>query len=306
MGAPQILFDESSALTALQQFITTAIPEVPQVDVYRARPSAAPSRWGLSVLIVPTTPLPVLQSYMGDQSTGTQQQLARFVFTAAAAGAWRVRVLGQTTAAYVAGVGETTAQVRDGVSAALALLGLPVTLTNTAAGVLGPGQAGLDVLADVAGASMLPAVTVVPAGGAASTVIVDDNLRRASFNWGIWTVRVIVREVADAGGPRQCMVGPYTERLRLYMQAAASVPVVNGSAFPYVQDRMGGPSQVGTLPVGAALNWRQTLGPFNADVNDNNVWTRGAALDFQFDTSSALYYDVPSLDTVGPPAVTVE
>ena len=67
MGAPQILFDELAALTALQQFITTAIPEVPQVDVYRARPTAAPGKWGLSVLIVPTTPLPVLQSYMGDQ-----------------------------------------------------------------------------------------------------------------------------------------------------------------------------------------------------------------------------------------------
>ena len=305
MGAPTILFDEFAALTALQQCITTAIPEVPQVDVYRARPSAAPGRWGLSVLLVPTTPLPVLTSYMGDQSTGTQQQLARFVFTTPAAGAWQARVLGQTSAAYVAGGGDTTTQIRNGVSAALALLGLPVTLTNTAAGVLGPGQAGLDVLADVAGASMLPAVSVVPAGGAASTVIVDDNLRRASFNWGLWTIRCIVRDVAPAGGTRPCMVGPYTERLRLYMQAGASIPVVNGSAFPYVQDRMGGASQVNTLPAGAAMNWRQTMGPFVADVNDNNTWFRAMALDLQFDTTSALYYDVPSLDSFGQVPVTV-
>jgi hypothetical protein len=305
VGAPTILFDEFAALTALQQCITTAIPEVPQVDVYRARPSAAPSRWGLSVLLVPTTPLPVLTSYMGDQSTGTQQQLARFVFTTPAAGAWQARVLGQTSAAYVAGGGDTTTQIRNGVSAALALLGLPVTLTNTTAGVLGPGQAGLDVLADVAGASMLPAVSVVPAGGAASTVIVDDNLRRASFNWGLWTIRCIVRDVAPAGGTRPCMVGPYTERLRLFMQAGASIPVVNGSAFPYVQDRMGGASQVNTLPAGAAMNWRQTMGPFVADVNDNNTWLRGMALDLQFDTSSALYYDVPSLDSFGQVPVTI-
>ncbi len=305
MGAPTILFDEFAALTALQQCITTAIPEVPQVDVYRARPSAAPSRWGLSVLLVPTTPLPVLTSYTGDQSTGTQQQLARFVFTTPAAGAWQARVLGQTSAAYVAGGGDTTTQIRNGVSAALALLGLPVTLTNTTAGVLGPGQAGLDVLADVAGASMLPAVSVVPAGGAASTVIVDDNLRRASFNWGLWTIRCIVRDVAPAGGTRPCMVGPYTERLRLFMQAGASIPVVNGSAFPYVQDRMGGDSQVNTLPAGAAMNWRQTMGPFVADVNDNNTWFRGMALDLQFDTTSALYYDVPSLDSFGQVPVTV-
>ena len=306
MGAPTLLFNEAAALGALQQFILTAVPEVPQVDVYRARPSAVPGRWGLSVLIVPTTPLPVLQSYMGEQSTAAQQQLARFVFATSAAGAWRVRVLGQQTAAYVAGIGETTAQVRDGVQAALGLLGLPVTATDTAAGVLPAGQSGLDVLATTAGASMLAAFTAVPAGGAGSVAIVDDNLRRASYNWGVWTVRVVVCDVPDAGGARPCMVGPYTERLRLYMQAAASIPVVNGSAFPYVQDRMGGASQVSTLPAGAAMNWRQTIGPFNADVQDNGTWVRGAALDFQFDTSSALFYDVPSLDVLGVPAVTVE
>ena len=307
MAAPQILFDESAALTALQQFITTAIPEVPQVDVYRARPTAAPGKWGLSVLIVPTTPLPVLQSYMGDQSTGKQQQLVRFVFAVPAAGAWRVRVLGQQTAAYVAGGGETNAQVRDGVAAALALLGLPVTATNTAANLLPVGYAGLDVLADVAGASMLAAFTAVPAGGAGNVVVVDDNLRRASYNWGIWVVRCVVRDLPDAGGARPSMVGPYTERLRLFMQAAASIPVVNGSAFPYLQDRMGGAARVSTLPPGAALNWRQTLGPFNSDVQVNGgLWVRGAALDFEFDTTSALYYDVPSLDTVGVSAVTVE
>lgn len=306
MAAPQILFDESAALTALQQFITTAIPEVPQVDVYRARPSAVPGKWGLSVLIVPTTPLPVLTSYMGDQNTKAQQQLARFVFATPAAGAWRVRLLGQQTAAYVAGGGETNTQVRDGVAAKVALLGLPVTTTNTAANLLSAGYAGLDVLADVAGASMLAAFTAVPAGGTGNVTVVDDNRRRASFNWGLWVVRCVVRDIPDAGGARPSMVGPYTERLRLFMQAAASIPVVNGTAFPYLQDRMGGASQVSTLPVGAALNWRQTMGPFNADVQVNGLWTRGAALDFEFDTSSALYYDVPSLDTVGVAAVVVE
>jgi hypothetical protein len=165
------------------------------VDVYRARPTAAPGKWGLSVLIVPTTPLPVLQSYMGDQSTGKQQQLVRFVFAVPAAGAWRVRVLGEQTAAYVAGGGETNAQVRDGVAAALALLGLPVTATDTAANLLPAGYAGLDVLADVAGASMLAAFTAVPAGGAGNVVVVDDNLRRASYNWGIWVVRCVVRDL---------------------------------------------------------------------------------------------------------------
>jgi hypothetical protein len=218
-----------------------------------------------------------------------------------------VRVLGQQTAPYVAGGGDTNAQVRDGVATALALLGLPITATNTAANLLPAGYAGLDVLADVAGASMLAAFTAVPAGGAGNVVVVDDNLRRASYNWGIWVVRCVVRDLPDAGGGRPSMVGPYTERLRLFMQAAASIPVVNGSAFPYLQDRMGGASRVSTLPPGAALNWRQTLGPFNADVQVNGgLWVRGAALDFEFDTTSALYYDVPSLDTVDVSAVTVE
>lgn len=295
MGAPTLLFNEAAALDALRQFVTTIIPEVPEVDVYRARPTAAPGKWGLSVLLVPTTPLPVYLSPMGEENTTTQRQVARLVVRAGAAGAWQATVLGEE-ADFVAGVAATATQVRDGLLAALTLLALPVTAVATAPGVLPAAYAGIDVTADVAGVSMLARFTAVPAGGVGAVTVVDDNLRRATYNWGVWTVRVVVRDVPDAQGTRASMVGTYTERLRLSMQGAASIPVTNGEAFPYLRDRLGGESRVSTLPAGAQMNWRQTLGPFNADVLNNGVWVRGAALDFEFDCPSSLYHDVPSLD----------
>ena len=294
MAAPQILFDESAALTALQQFITTVIPEVQGVDVYLNRPSAVPGKWGLSVVLQPVTPLPVLTSPMGESSVSAQRQLIRLVVLTAAAGEWRANVLGQV-GAYTALLGQTTTQVRDGVQAALALLLLPVTLTPTTAGVLPAGQAGLDILADVAGVSMLARFTTVPAGGVGGYTVVDDNLRVADYNWGVWTIRAVVRDVAPAQGPVGCMVNTYCERLRLSMQGQ-SIPVTNGSAYPYLRDRMGGAASTGA--VGAQLNWRQTMGPFEASVLEGATWRTGAALDFEFDTVSALLHDVPSMDAL--------
>ncbi len=292
MGAPTIVFNEAAALDALRQFITTVIPEVPHVDVYRQRPSAVPGKWGLSVVLAPVNPLPVLASPMGETSTGLQRQLIRLVVLTSAVGEWRVNVL-DTVASYTAGIGETAAQVRDGVSAAIALLALPVTLTDTAPGLLPPGQAGIDILADVAGVSMLARFLTVPAGGVGGYTVVDDNLRTAVYNWGQWTIRAIIRDIPQAQGVAPSMVGTYCERLRLSMQAR-SIPVTNGAAYPYLRDRMGGAASTGTL--GANLNWRQTLGPFDASITEGNVWIRGAALDFQFDTVSALLHDGPSLD----------
>lgn len=70
MGAPTIVFNESAALDALKQFITTVIPEVQGVDVYL---SAVPGKWGLSVVLQPVTPLPVLTSPMGESSVSARR-----------------------------------------------------------------------------------------------------------------------------------------------------------------------------------------------------------------------------------------
>lgn len=292
MGAPTLIFNEAAALDALRQFIVAAIPEVPDAAVYRWRPSAVPGKWGLSVVLSPVTMLPVFASPMGEESTGVQRQLIRLVVLTAATGEWRANVLDEV-AAYTAGGGDDAVDIRDGVAAALALLGLPVTATNTAPGVLPAGQAGLDILADVAGVSMLARFISVPAGGVGGYTVVDDNLRTAVYNWPTWTVRCVVREIPPAQGSAPGMLGTYLERLRLTMQGQ-SVPVVNGSAYPYVRDRMGGAASTGT--VGANLNWRQTLGPFDASTVEGATWVRAGALDFQFDTVSALLHDVPSLD----------
>lgn len=287
MPSPALLFDEAAALDALREFVRTAIPEVPEVDVYRWRPSAVTSKWGLQVLLAPVNPMPIFaDSYSGEESTGKQRQRIRVTISTAAAGAWALRVL-STSAPYTANPGATTADIRTGLQGAVNGLGLAV---STEAAAAPAGQAAFDILGDTAGASLGVRFTSIPLGGATTVAVIDDNLRRAVYNWGTWTIRVIVRDIPAAGGTRSSMVGSYVERLRLYMQGT-SIPVVNGLAYPFVRDRLQGtPAK--------RLAWRKTIGPFEASATDNNVWSRGAALDFVFDVPSALLHDIPSLDTV--------
>ena len=292
MPAAALLFDEFAALDALRAFVRRAVPEVPAVDVYRSQQSAVPGKWGLSVVLAPVNPLPLLSSPMGDDSTSAQRQRVTMAVETAAPGLWRLRVLGEF-ADYTAGALDDAEAIRDGLSTALALLGLPVSVANTAAL---PGQSALSVLANVAGVSMTVAVTA-PAGGAASVAMVDDCLRRTTYNWGIWTVRCIVRDIPQAGGVARSMVGVYCDRLRFTMQGGASIPITVGLAYPYVRDALEAAASPGS---GARLAWRQTLGPFDAPLTANGVQSRGAALDFVFDATVGMSYDVPSLDVIGP------
>ena len=279
MPAPAITLDEAACLDALRTFVVACVPEAAAVDVYRARPAASPGKWGLSVVLNPTTPLPVFQSPMGEESQGLQRQRVRVAVKTAAVGMWRLRVLGEE-AVHEALLGATPATVVDGLLAALDLLGLPITVYDLTLPAI-----GFEVRADVAGASMGVLLTI-PAGAGATATMVDDNIRAAVYNWGTWTIRAVVRDVASAGemgAPSRA--GSYAEMLRLRMQAQ-SVPVTAGLAYPYQRD----------LLAAANLRWRQTLGPFDAPVVDGGVWHRGVALDFAFDVSSALLVDVPSLD----------
>lgn len=281
MGAPSLLFDEAAGLDALRQFVRSVLPQVAAVDVYRVRPSAVPGKWALSVLLAPVTPLPVLQSRTGEEVDSAQVQSWLVTVTAAAAGDWALQVLGEAAVPYVAGVGPTLTEIRDGLLAGVQALGLPVTAAAS-------GAASMTITGDVAGVSLVVRAAEVPAGGAMSFTVVDDNIRRAVVNWGVWTVRAIVRDIDPAGGAGAPQVGPCAELLRLSMQAS-SIPVTSGLAYPYLRDRL----------QEARMSWRQTLGPFNADVQDGNLWVRGCALDFAFDVPCVLLHDVPSLDAIG-------
>lgn len=281
MGVPVLYFDEHAALDALRQFVGSVIP-VAAVDAYRARPSAVPARYLLSVVLAPTTPLPVLQSYTGEESDAAQAQVWRVTVLAAAAGNWAMTVLGEQAAPYVAGGSDTPADVRDGLRAGVDALALPVTTADDP-----QVPAAFTITGEAAGASLGVLASLVPAGGQVRLEVVDDNVRRVVVNWGIWTIRVVVRDVDSAGGPRLSNVGPYAEKLRLSMQAS-SIPVAAGLAYPYLRDRLNE----------AKLRWRRTLGPFDAPLTVDSVQTRGVAIDFEFDVPCVLLHDVPSLDTV--------
>ena len=288
MPPPSVLWSEEAALDQVQAFIVAACPEVQARDIYRAQPSAVPGVFGRSVVILPLTPVPEYQSAFGAESDSPQRQRWSVAVTTAAAGAWTVTLLGQTTTPVVAGPGDSPTAIVAGLRAAVDALGMPVTTQ-----ALAPPPAAFGVLGDVAGASL--GVTVQgPPGGAAVTTVVDDNVRRAVYNWGVYRVRLLFRDVPSnqpvpVAGPRYVST-ILAERVRLWLQAT-SLPVTNGMAYPYRRD------QLQAAP--ARLSWLQTEGPLSLSVQENNAWVRVVALDVSFQTPCAMTHDVPSLDAMG-------
>lgn len=287
MGAPEILWDESAAFDQLKAMLVAALPEIPSRDIYRARPGASPGKYGPSVQILPLTPAPEYTSAMGATSDTAQRQRWKVAVTTAAAGDWAVTVLGEA-APYTAGGGDTPQDIVDGLEAAVNLLGVGVTTQP-----LAPPPAAFGILADTAGVSLGVSVTA-PNGGAYTLSVVDDNLRRAVYNWGLWRVRLIFRSVpSTVGQPAAAGVydsARYLERVRLWLQAS-SLPVTNGSAYPYHRDNL--------QAAPARLSWHDTGLPIVYDEVEGGTWVRVAAIDVEFQTPVCLAHDVPSLDAIG-------
>jgi hypothetical protein len=303
MPAPRDIFDELACFNAVKQFVLACCPEVKPAAIYRSHPGATPSSQQVSIVMVPLNGgPPIRQSPMGEGNISKQQQKVQVLIQGAAVGTWRVNVLGQT-ASYVAGGGDTSITIRNGLKTALDLLGLPLTTSTVTVG----NAPGVQILADVAGVSMTVNQLTngdIPAGGVSSIVVVDDNLVRAYYNWGIWTIRMIFRDPPSAEGPVigqgplvRVLASTLAERVRSWMEAGQDLPVVNGSAYPYRWDLLG------AAP--ARLGWRQTQGPFAVPEELDGVWTRGVALDMSFDVPCGLIADIPSMDTILAPTLTV-
>ena len=287
MPADTLLWDEDACLDAIKVFVVAACKgAVKPGDVYRWRGSAVPATTTRpSILLAPVNELPVLSSPMGEESDTAQAQRWAITVDTAAAGAWTIGALGETAAPFVAGALDTPTTIRDGLVAALDALALAVTTSST-------GAAEMGVLGDVAGVSLGVTLTK-PVGAAVTIEVVDDNIRRAVYNWGIYTVRLLIRDTPSAertpsAGRRSVALG-IAERVRLWFQSS-SLPVVNGSAYPYRSDLL--------ALANARLSWRQTHAPRSFSEQDAGGWTRGVALDVDFDVPCALLHDVPSLDTI--------
>lgn len=288
MGAPVVLWDEAAALDRLRALVVAACPEVEPRNIYRAQPSVVPGVFGASVVLLPLTPVPEYASPFGAESDEAQRQRWQVAVTAPAAGAWTVTLLGATTAPFVAGPGDSPAVIAAGLRAAVNALGLAVTTEAVA-----PPPAAFGVLADAAGVSL--GLTVQgPPGGAAQTTVVDDCIRRAVYNWGVWRVRLIFRDVPSAqqvpATGYRYLSATLAERARLWLQAT-SLPVTNGLAYPYRRD------QLQAAP--ARLSWMQTEGPVSLSQQENGAWVRVVGLDVSFQVPCAMTHDVPSLDAMG-------
>ena len=296
MGAPTVLWDEVAAYDQVRAFLVAACaPEVQAGNIYRARPAASPASFGRpSVVIVPLGTAPAYASPGGMESDAAQRQRWSVAVTTAAAGDWTATVLGETTPAFVAGAGDSAADIAVGLRALVDGLGVAVSTQ-----ALAPPPAAFGVLGDVAGASLGVTVTA-PVGGAYALTVIDDNIRRAVWNLGTWRVRLVFRDVPSAeqvpvSGVRY-VSGALAERVRLWLQAT-SLPVTNGSAYPYRRD------QLQAAP--ARLSWLSTSNPITLDTQENGAWVRQVALDVDFQTPVALTHDVPSLDAMGLAVVPV-
>lgn len=287
MPADTLLWDEDACLDAIKVFVVAACGgAVKAGDVYRWKGSAVPATTTrASVMLAPVNELPVLSSPMGEESDTAQRQRWAITIDTAAVGAWTIAALGVSAAPFVAGVDDTPTTIRDGLAAALAALALPLATSST-------GAAGMGILGNTAGQSLGVTLTK-PAGGAVTIDIVDDNIRRAVYNWGIYTVRLMIRDTPSAertpaAGRRSVALG-IADRVRLWFQSS-SLPVVNGSAYPYRSDLLG--------LADARLAWRQTHDPRSFSEQEAAGWTRGVMLDVDFDVPCALLHDVPSLDAI--------
>ena len=287
MPADALLWDEDACLAAIKVFVVAACAgQVVSKNVYRWRPSAVPGDTTKpSILIAPVNELPVYMSPMGEESDEAQRQRWTVTIDTAAVGNWTITALGETSAPFVAGALDTPTTIRNGLLAALDALALPLATSSETGAVLG-------ILGDTAGQSLGVSVTP-PAGGAATLAIMDDNIRRAVYNWGVYTVRLILRDTPSAertpSAARRSVVLGLAERIRLWFQAS-SLPVTNGSAYPYRSDLLG--------LANARLSWRQTHAPRSFSEQESAGWTRGVSLDIDFDVPCALLHDVPSLDAI--------
>lgn len=295
MGAPVYLWSEVDALNQVAAFVRGACPEVQPADIYRAQSGASPAKWGAAVVIFPLTTVPEYASPFGAESDSAQRQRWQVQVTTAAVGDWTVTLLGQTTSPFAAGPGDTPATIAAGLMAAMNALALPVTTSAVAP----PPPGSFQVTGDVAGASLGVSVQA-PVGGAASLTVVDDNIRRAVWNWGIYRVRLIFRDVPSAqavptAGPRY-LAAMLADRVRLWLQAS-SLPVTNGLAYPYRRD------QLQAAP--ARLSWLRTGDPITASEVEGQTWVRVVSYDVEFQTPVGMTHDVPSLDTIGlaPPVI---
>lgn len=283
MGAPNVVWSEAQSLAALREALTLVVcppngPVAP-VDVYRGRPAATSATRGLAVWYLPTTPVPVDDSWEGEESRAKQKQKVQVVVGAPVQPASSFLLFGQV-ASYPTQPGDGPAVVAAGLLAAVLALGLPVT----AAVVAGPGGApAVQVVANTPGASM----NVQVLAGNLSKVTVDDNVRMAAYNWSSWTIRVVCQDVVDKAGASRASA--LCEKVRRSLQAT-SVPLTNGVAYKYLRDVL----------ADGNMAFEQVLNVFALpDALDDGVWVRRASLDVVFRPSTGMTYDVPSLDTVG-------
>lgn len=289
MGAPVYLWSEVDALNQVAAFVRAACPELQAADVYRAQPGASPAKFGAAVVIFPLTTIPEHASPFGAESDSAQRQRWQVQVTTAAAGNWTVTLLGQTTAPFVAGPADTPSTIAAELMSAVDALALPVTTSA----VFPPPPGAFQVLADVAGTSLGLNVQA-PVGGAASLSVLDDNIRRAVYNWGVYRVRLIFRDVPSAqavptAGPRY-LAAMLADRVRLWLQAS-SLPATNGLAYPYRRD------QLQAAP--ARLSWLRTGDPITASEVEGQTWVRVVSYDVEFQTPVGMTHDVPSLDAIG-------
>lgn len=288
MGVARLIFDKQEAITGLKEWVEFVLAAHYSASEIRRGRRNAPSSSQRGVTVIPTTTVPVKEAWTDVVVESLQANLVHVQVVAAAAGLYRLRVLGQN-ADYVAGGGDDATAIRDGLRAAVDALALAVTTADV-------GGSSFSILGDTAGQWLGVAPVSTPVADALAVTVVDDVKRRASGSLGRWTLRIIIDDIRPAMG--NSSVQDAADLVRNYLDAA-SVPVVNGSAVIYTDDYL---AQVGLVYLSAG---DPIVADYQGDGGPAPVWRERAMIDVVFNVTTGLAFDIPTIETFGQPAETI-
>ena len=288
MASPALIFDTQAAITGVKEWAEFVLAAYYSAAEIRRGRRNVPANSQRQVTVIPTTAEPVDEGWTDAVETETQANVVRLDVATAAAGLYRVQVLGQN-ADYVAGVLDTLTTIRDGLRSAVDVLALAVTTADI-------GVDAFSITGNVAGVWLGVRVAAVPVVDALVMTVVDDVTRRSSSQWSTWTLRITIDDIRPTAAGASA-VTPAAQFVRRFL-AAADVPVVNGSAVVYANDYL---SRVGlaVLSIGPA-----NVADYQAGGSSGPLWRERAVIDVVFNCVTGLAFDIPTIETIEPPVLT--
>lgn len=291
MGVMAAIFDQQAAMESLTSWLNFTVGQWYSQRQIRRGQRSAPADTQRQVSVVPLTAVPVDEAWTPVVQTSRQINVVEVEVAIAAAGTYTLNTVAGA-ASYVAGGGDTAADIRDALRAAVDLLAGPYTTADV-------GAAGFSMTGVTAGQWLAVYPTVVPVAGALVVTTVDDVLRRTTWTSSTWEVSIFIDDIRPQTSGEVSVVPQAANYVKQVLNAG-QVPIVIGSALVFADDLLFEPGRLITLTIGDPIVMDyQTPGA-------SPVWRERARIDVVFQTANGLAFDVPSIESLSVPEPTIE